>query len=38
MLVVMKWLRTLNISEGENGVKCKHNIQTLKRKGVGNDN
>lgn len=34
MLVVRKWLRALDIKEGENGMKGKQKMQTLKRKGV----
>lgn len=33
MLVVRKWLRTLDNREGENGMKGKQKMKTLKRKG-----
>lgn len=38
MLVVGKLLRTLDIREGENGMKGKQKMKTLKRKKYGYDN
>lgn len=32
-MVIRKWFRTLDIREGENGMKGKQKMKTLKRKG-----